>query len=101
MPPLKFEFSSNIWVYQGKGGWHFISLPARAADEIRFFNPDAKGFTPLKVLATIGKTSWQTAIFPDAASGSFILAIKADVREAENLNAGDTVKATVEVVSDG
>jgi hypothetical protein len=100
MHPLRFTFTAKLWMYQGKGAWHFLNLPKEAADEIRFFNATAKGFTPLKVTATIGETTWKTAIFPDSKSGSFVLVIKLAVRKAEDLKAGDTVIATVKVGSD-
>ncbi len=78
---MHFTFTTPLWLYAGKGAWHFVTLPKDAADEIRFFNSLAKGFTPLKVTATIGKTTWKTAIFPDSKSGSFVLVVKADVRK--------------------
>jgi Domain of unknown function (DUF1905) len=87
-------------MYQGKGAWHFLTLPNDAADEIRFFNASAKGFTPLKVTATISTTTWKTAIFPDSKSSSFVLVVKLAVRKAENLKAGDDVTATIKVQSE-
>jgi Domain of unknown function (DUF1905) len=92
---LSFEFSSKLWVYSGKGAWHFLTLPKSIADEIKFFNPLAKGFAPLKVTAKIGDTKWNTAIFPDSKSGSFLLAIKADVRKSESLKIGDTAEVSI------
>ena len=100
MHPLRFEFTSKLWMYNGKGAWHFLTLPQEAADEIRFFNRSAKGFTPIKVAATIGATSWKTAIFPDSKSGSFVLVVKADVRRAEKIQVGEDVTATIHVRSD-
>jgi Domain of unknown function (DUF1905) len=97
MHPLSFTFTATLWMYQGKGAWHFLTIPKDAADEIRFFNASAKGFTPLKVTATIGSTTWKTAIFPDSKSGSFVLVVKLAVRKTENLKAGDNVTATVTV----
>jgi Domain of unknown function (DUF1905) len=97
MDSLQFTFSAAMWMYQGKGAWHFLTMPKDAADEIRFFNPLAKGFTPIKVKATIGKTVWKTAIFPDSKSGSFVLVVKADVRRAEGLAVGQLVTATVHI----
>jgi Domain of unknown function (DUF1905) len=96
---LTFTFTSKLGMYNGKGAWHFLTLPQEAADEIRFFNATAKGFTPLKVTATIGGTTWKTAIFPDSKSGSFVLVVKRDVRKAEHINTDDTVTATVTVQS--
>ena len=97
MHDLHFEFTSKLWMYNGKGAWHFLTLPKEAADEIRFFTPLAKGFTPIKVTARIGETTWKTAIFPDSKSGSFVLVVKSAVRQAESLNVGDTVTAVVNV----
>lgn len=87
-------------MYKGKGAWHFLNLPNDAADEIRFFNASAKGFTPLKVTATIGDTTWKTAIFPDSKSGSFVLVVKLSVRKTEGLKAGDNVTASIKVQSE-
>lgn len=97
---LSFTFTAKLWIYQGKGAWHFLNLPKEAADEIRFFNASAKGFTPLKVTATIGETIWKTAIFPDSKSGSFVLVVKLSVRKTEGLKVGDDVTATIKVQSE-
>jgi Domain of unknown function (DUF1905) len=95
MGPVDKTFTSKLWMYTGKGAWHFLTLPKNVADEIRFFNPSTKGFTPLKVTATIGDTTWKTAIFPDSKSGSFALVVKVDVRKAQKIKAGDSVTVTV------
>jgi hypothetical protein len=98
--PLQFEFSAELWVYSGKGAWHFVTLPAKAADEIKFFNAGAKGFMPVACVATIGATTWKTSLFPDSKSGSYLLAVKAEVRKAEKLAAGEKVKVRLEVRSE-
>jgi hypothetical protein len=92
---IQYSFRAKLWLYQGKGAWHFITLPKDAADQIRFFNPLAKGFMPIACEATIGKTKWKTSVFPDSKSGSYLLAVKADVRKAEKVSAGDTVDVGV------
>jgi Domain of unknown function (DUF1905) len=97
---MTFTFTAKLWVYAGKGAWHFLTLPKTIADEIRFFNATAKGFTPLKVTATIGSTTWKTAIFPDSKSGSFVLAVKADVRKAEALSVDAKITASITLKSD-
>ena len=35
---LEYEFEAALWLYPGMEGWHFITLPADAAEEIRFFH---------------------------------------------------------------
>lgn len=99
MPALTFNFTARLWVYAGKGAWHFVTLPAEAADGVRFLNPGAKGFRPLPVIARVGKTTWNTSVFPDRKSGSFLLAVKASVRKLEHIAAGDTVTVELSVHS--
>lgn len=84
-------------MHKGKGAWHFVTLPKTAADEIRFFNFHAKGFMPIAVVATVGNTTWKTSVFPDSKSGSFVLAIKKDVRKAEKLRADAMVEVKLRV----
>jgi hypothetical protein len=44
------------------------------------------------VTATIGETHWSTSIFPAKDVGGYMLPVKASVREAEGLVAGDDVR---------
>jgi hypothetical protein len=46
----------------------------------------------------IGKTEWNTSLFPDKKSGTYLFAIKADVRRAEKLSDGDPITAHIRVV---
>jgi Domain of unknown function (DUF1905) len=97
---MQFTFKAPLWLYSGKGAWHFVTLPKDAADEIRFFNSSAKGFMPIAVEAQLGDAVWKTSVFPDSKSGSYLLAIKAAVRKSENLVANDEVTVTIKVKSD-
>ncbi len=97
MHELSYQFTAPLWVYKGKGAWHFITLPKAAADEIRFFKSHAKGFMPIAVVASIGATTWKTSVFPDSKSDSFVLAIKKDVRKAEKLQADAMVEVKLRV----
>ena len=47
--------------------------------------------------ATIGGTTWRTSIFPDTASGGYVLPVKRAVRTAESVEPGDTTTVTVEL----
>lgn len=87
-----------MWRYPGAGGWHFVTLSARQSFEIkgRFAEP-RPGWGAVPVVVRIGETVWRTSLFPDRKSGSYILAIKAVVRDAEGIRAGDTIVATVQV----
>jgi hypothetical protein len=95
---VKFQFSSPLWLWQGKGAWHFVTLPEDLAGQIAFFAGEQKAFGSVAVKATCGKTEWQTSLFRDKKSGSFLLPVKADVRKAEGLHAGDIMKVEIVLV---
>ncbi|MCA1440834.1 DUF1905 domain-containing protein [Ensifer sp. IC4062] len=91
-----FELEAELWLYPGKGGWHFVTLPTEVARQIRFTaEPKKRGWGSEAVIARIGKTEWMTSIFPDKASGSFLLPVKAEVRRRENLATGETVRVNL------
>ena len=95
---LRHEMQAQIWVYPGKGGWHFVTLPTDVAARIKAAMAGlARPWGSLGVTAVIGKTSWQTSLFPDKASGSLLLPVKASVRQREGLKAGDTPALTIEI----
>ncbi|AWI60091.1 DUF1905 domain-containing protein [Sinorhizobium fredii] len=89
----EFEFDAELWLYPGKGGWHFVTLPADIAGQIRFLTePKTRGWGSEAVIVRIGKTEWTTSVFPDKASGSFLLPVKAEVRRKEKLAAGQSIR---------
>ncbi len=49
-----------------------------------------RGFGSIRVTAKIEKSQWKSSIFPTK-EGTYLLAIKAAVREKENINIGDYV----------
>lgn len=38
--PVTRAFSATIWLYPGKGGWHFVTLPKSVAAQVRFLEPE-------------------------------------------------------------
>jgi hypothetical protein len=93
---LTYIFSEELWLYKGEGAWYFITLPIEYADEIKSIaNPLKRGFGSIKVKVTIGKSTWNTSIFPDLKSKSYMLPIKKEIRIANKLRAGDTPKVEI------
>lgn len=90
-----FEVKGKVWRYQGEDAWHFVYVPKdlsqRIKDAVR--NKKKVGFHFVKVKATIGKTTWNTSLFPTK-DGPYLIAIKADVRHKEGIAEGDSVKIT-------
>ena len=93
-------FTADLWLHEGAAAWHFLTLPADVADEVRELAAPARaGFGSVRVGATVGGTSWQTSVFPDARSGSYLLPVKKSVRVAEQLTAGDRVRVELAVAA--
>ena len=94
---MRYEIKAPLWLYPGEAAWHFITLPKELSRRIkRFAGGSLSPFGSLRVVATIGATSWKTSIFPSEA-GAFLLPVKAMVRKKEAIKAGDRVKLTLEL----
>ena len=86
-----------MWEHDGSASWHFLSVPEPIADDLEAeFGHRAAGFGSLRVEVTIGSSTWQTSLFPDAKRKTYVLPLKKAVRVAEGLTAGST--AAVELV---
>lgn len=94
---MQLTFTAPLWLWNGKGAWHFITLPPDEAGLVRMAVPKRKtrGWGSVRVKARIGETSFATSLFPATQVKSYLLPIKADVRRAERLNVGDKVDVTL------
>ncbi len=103
MDELDFEFVARLWLYQGKGAWHFITVPEEQSEQIKFFtSPDVtgrkkRGWGSVRVTASIGKSQWQTSIFPSKSSGCYLLPVKKDIRKSERIVAEDDVSVRLTI----
>jgi hypothetical protein len=92
--------TAPIWLWsEGKGSWHFLTVPAEDAVEIRLESVASgirRGFGSVRVEAVINGVGWRTSLFPQK-SGGYILPIKADVRCRAGIAAGDEVRVTLEL----
>ena len=70
----------------------FVRIPNEIADEIEGSVPSLPGFGSVRVTVRIGGSEWQTSLFPDKATESYLLPIKKAVRVAENVDLGDTAE---------
>ena len=89
----KFIIRSHIYAYPGMAGWHFIGIPKKESNTItKQFGAKKKGWGSLPVTVVLGKSRWQTSIFPDKKSSTYLLPLKAKVRKAEEVYEGDSVR---------
>ncbi len=100
--------TAKIWLWSGGGAasWHFVTITGAPAEAIhgdalmrRLENGGLRrGFGAVKARAAIGDTRWETSIFPHKESGGWLLPIKASVRKAEGVGAGDDVMLAIELL---
>ncbi|UEL28341.1 DUF1905 domain-containing protein [Pseudarthrobacter sp. L1SW] len=87
-----YSFKAELWLYPGEAGWHFLTLPAEVADDIRAQNADhSKAFGSVKVTAVISGHAWQTSLFADTKTGTYLLPVKKAIRDKAMISDGDEV----------
>ena len=88
-----------LWLWSGEGGsWHFMTVPADQADEIRAKAfASRRGFGSVRVKASVHDVTWRTSVFPQK-SGGYLLPVKADVRRRAGIAAGDEVAVNIELL---
>jgi hypothetical protein len=90
------EFIGEIWFWKGPAPWYFVTVPEKECQDIKAISGAVTyGWGMIPINAQIGRTQWQTAMFPK--DGRYLLPLKANIRKAENLNEGDQVTVQLEV----
>jgi hypothetical protein len=95
---MDLEFSGEMWFWKGPSPFHFITVPAEECGELAEASALVTyGWGMIPVRAQIGATGWKTSLFPK--DGGYIVPVRASVRQAEGLGAGDmvTVRLAVDV----
>jgi hypothetical protein len=100
----EYTFKTKVWLWEtdkAPASWHFISVPPKYAIDIKdIFQSNKRGFGSLRVKATIGNTTWNTSIFPDNKSDTYLLPLKKDVREKEKISVGQTKQVKISIIID-
>jgi len=97
MNTTKFRFSAKVWLYPGDEAWHFVSLPKKESAQVEAMQAKKvrRGWGAVRVTVNVGKTSWDTSMFPHKQSGTYILPLKAAVRKKEGIMVGDTILLSI------
>jgi hypothetical protein len=92
----EFIFRAEIWLHEGAAAWHFVTLPKSVGLQIKALRVGSRNpFGSVKVVATLGQTTWKTSIFPDNKRESYVLPVKSFVRQREQLPAGIEVEVVI------
>jgi hypothetical protein len=97
---MAIRVTATLWLWgEGKGSWHFLTVPAEPAVEIRLEGmATSGGFGSVRVEARIGDVAWRTSVFPIKRTGEYLLPVKADVRRRAGIAAGDEVELELDVL---
>ena len=93
-----FEFEAELHLWKPDANWVFATVPLDVSDEIGEIVPERRGFGSVRVEIAIGATTWRTSVFPNSASGCFVLPVKKAVRSAERIDVGDPVEIALAVL---
>ncbi len=92
-----YSLQEKVWIWPGIAGWHFVTLPKKMYQEIKYTTTKPRvGFVPIE--AILGATTWRTSLFPHTSEGTYLLAVKVQVRKKESVLAGDVVSILFRIV---
>ncbi len=87
-----YKSQGKVWVYAAeKAAWHFVCVDEKNSQAIKSKSKNRTAFGSVKVIATIGKTAFQTSLFPDKRSGCYLLPLKKSVRDREDIFEGEVI----------
>jgi hypothetical protein len=93
---MNLEFTGKIWFWRGPAPWFFVTVPQEQSHDLKAISKIVSyGWGVIPVHVRIGKTGFQTSLFPK--DDRYLVPIKTTVRQAENLQEGDTVTVRLEV----
>lgn len=101
---FKFKSKVIVWTYgtdreNVDSAWRFARIPEKISAEIVKMQKGKprRGWGAVYAKAKIKKTEWQTSIFPDWYSPTYILPLKKKIRFQENLYDGREVNISMQI----
>jgi len=91
-----FLVEGKVWRWPGDIGWYFIYLPKDFVEKIKKVKNHAKGF--VKIEARLGKSTWQTSLFPYTKEKTYLICIKKIIREKEGVFEGDKISLKIKLI---
>lgn len=93
---MHIEFTGKIFIWRGPAPWFFAAVPEKESRAIKeISNIVTYGWGVIPVHGRIGRTEFQTSLFPK--DDRYLVPLKASIRKAENLEEGDDVTIRLDV----
>ena len=88
---MELSFDAEVIEWRGPAPFFYAAVPEDEAEEIADLARELTyGWGCIPALVRIGKTSWETSLFPK--DGGYLVPLKVAVRRAEGVDLGDTVR---------
>ena len=95
---MQYEFKSKVTRWSANPKFFLVTVPKQYFKELQEVGDvNRRGWGAIRVNAWIGKTGWQTSIFPNS-GGTYEMPLKAAVRKAEGIDEGSVVFVQLELV---
>jgi hypothetical protein len=93
---MAIEFKGKIFHWRGPAPYLFVAMPEEQSRDLKAISAAVTyGWGVIPVHVRIGKTEWQTSLFPK--DGRYLVPIRLSVQKSENLAKGDNVVIQLEV----
>jgi uncharacterized membrane protein len=93
---VELVVSGEVWFWRGPSPYHFVTVPEAESAQLRATAARVTyGWGMIPVQAQIGSTWWTTSLFPK--DGGYLVPLKDRVRDAEQIDLGDTVTVRLAV----
>ena len=92
-----YTFTGKMYLWPN-GMWYFVDLPISVGDEItEKYSYLKHAWGSLYVVAKVGKTTWNTSIFPYKKIQSYMIPINKQVRTKEKIKEDQVITVTVTI----
>lgn len=88
----ELKIKAKVWLFDGPAAWYMVTIPEKESKEInKLYGDFHRGWGSIPVKVTLGLSTWKTSIFWEK-KGTYILALKKEIRRREKVTNGDTVE---------
>jgi hypothetical protein len=92
---MEWVFEGRVIEWRGPAPFFYVPMPPDDAEELKDFARSLIYWGQVPVTATIGSSTFTTALFPR--DGTYLVPLKVVVRWAERIELGDVVQVTLRV----
>jgi hypothetical protein len=93
---MDLQFSGELWHWRGPAPYHFVTVPDGESAAIKeTASLVSYGWGMIPVTVQIGDAEWTTSLFPK--DGRYVVPVKDAIREAEELDVGETVDVRLSI----